>query len=70
MTSAWYVSVTVLSFYKEELAGEMMNRVSMLAARTGTSKSDALKELVETTAKIFENALHILRESLSGMRDP
>ena len=53
----------ILSFYKEELAGETTNQISIMAAHNKTSKLDALNALVETTANIFENAVEILNGS-------
>ena len=53
----------ILSFYKEELAGETTNQISMVAARNKTSKLDALNALAETTMDIVENTIEILNES-------
>ncbi|KAF8557707.1 terpenoid synthase [Imleria badia] len=50
----------VLSFYKEELAGETTNRISILAACNKSSKLDALDALVKTTSDGFESAVEIL----------
>lgn len=50
----------ILSFYKEDLAGETTNQISIVAACNQTSKLDALNALAETTADLFEKAAEML----------
>jgi len=53
----------ILSFYKEELAGETTNQISIVAVRSKTSKLDVFNALTETTVDIFESAVEILKGS-------
>ncbi|OAX39480.1 terpenoid synthase [Rhizopogon vinicolor AM-OR11-026] len=50
----------VLSFYKEEAAGENANYVSLVAATRGLTKLNALRGLVEKTAEAHHNILECL----------
>ncbi|EIN06376.1 terpenoid synthase [Punctularia strigosozonata HHB-11173 SS5] len=50
----------ILSFYKEELAGETVNRVSFLAAVHGISKNESLKRLVDEGVAAHERVQQIL----------
>ncbi|KAF9236671.1 hypothetical protein BU15DRAFT_76769 [Melanogaster broomeanus] len=47
----------VLSFYKEELAGESTNQISAMAARKGVSK---VEQLVDTSGELCERIIGIL----------
>ncbi|KAK0467078.1 uncharacterized protein EV420DRAFT_664438 [Desarmillaria tabescens] len=51
----------VLSFYKEELAGEELNRVSLLALCDQSKKTDVLRRLVDSTIDAHNNILDILK---------
>ncbi|KAK0501358.1 hypothetical protein EDD18DRAFT_1458870 [Armillaria luteobubalina] len=51
----------VLSFYKEEAAGEELNRVSLLALCDNSTKIDVLKQLVDSTVEAHNNILDILK---------
>ncbi|KAK0467092.1 uncharacterized protein EV420DRAFT_665027 [Desarmillaria tabescens] len=51
----------VLSFYKEELAGEELNRVSLLARCDNSKKTDVLRRLVDSTVEAHNNILDILK---------
>ncbi|KIJ15172.1 hypothetical protein PAXINDRAFT_77896, partial [Paxillus involutus ATCC 200175] len=53
----------VLSFYKEELAGESTNRVGTIAARKGISRVEAFEELADTSVELYETILSILEDS-------
>jgi len=50
----------ILSFYKEEAAGETVNRVSWLAECHRISKTQALKDLVEEAIEKRKRILEIL----------
>ncbi|PBK99504.1 terpenoid synthase [Armillaria gallica] len=50
----------VLSFYKEESAGEEMNQVSLLASCSKCPKIEAVKQLVDITIGAHRNILDIL----------
>ncbi|KAG9315972.1 isoprenoid synthase domain-containing protein [Chiua virens] len=50
----------VLSFYKEERAGETTNQVSTLAARTRKSKLETYGDLTETTIGLYKRIVAIL----------
>ncbi|KAH7912526.1 terpenoid synthase [Hygrophoropsis aurantiaca] len=50
----------ILSFYKEEVGGEAVNHVSILAACQGISKIDALRQLVDATVEAHNKILRIL----------
>ncbi|PBK72402.1 terpenoid synthase [Armillaria solidipes] len=50
----------VLSFYKEESAGEEMNQVSLLASCSKCPKIEAVKQLVDNTVEAHRNILDIL----------
>lgn len=52
----------VLSFYKEELAGETGNYMSDRARASGKSVQDTLQEVVEETIVIVERIRNILGE--------
>jgi len=51
----------ILSFYKEETAGENGNYLSLVAATRGITKVDALKVLIEKTSQAHHNILECLR---------
>jgi hypothetical protein len=55
------ISSDVLSFYKEELAGETVNRVSFLAAVHGISKNESLGRLVDDGVAAHERVQQILK---------
>jgi hypothetical protein len=50
----------IFSFYKEELAGETMNFVSVEARSSGQSKLDVLRRLTDEAAELHKEALAIL----------
>ncbi|KIK91721.1 hypothetical protein PAXRUDRAFT_830584 [Paxillus rubicundulus Ve08.2h10] len=50
----------VLSFYKEELAGESTNHVATIAARKGVSRVEAFEELADTSAELYERIVSTL----------
>ncbi|KAG7444921.1 terpenoid synthase [Guyanagaster necrorhizus] len=50
----------VLSFYKEESAGEVMNQVSLLASCDNCPKIEAVQKLVDTTVQAHRNILDTL----------
>jgi hypothetical protein len=50
----------ILSFYKEELAGETVNHISILAGCDGKSKKDTLRRMVHDTADAHNRVLEIL----------
>ncbi|KIJ58814.1 hypothetical protein HYDPIDRAFT_33777 [Hydnomerulius pinastri MD-312] len=50
----------VLSFYKEELNGESVNRISLLAACRPCSKGEVLLQLADVAVETHDNVLHIL----------
>ena len=50
----------VLSFYKEELAGENSNHISMVAVRSKVSKLEAFKQEAETVTDLYWRILRIL----------
>ncbi|KAJ7662011.1 terpenoid synthase [Mycena polygramma] len=61
----------ILSFYKEELDGESVNRVSFLAAQSGKPKQVILRELVGDAVKAHNNVLTVLAphpEALASFR--
>ncbi|KZV79138.1 terpenoid synthase [Exidia glandulosa HHB12029] len=51
----------ILSFYKEELAGETVNQVSLLAVAQGRSKADVLAALVAGCVAAHERAQRLLK---------
>jgi len=51
----------ILSFYKEELAGESVNRISTLASQHKESKQKALDRLVSETVVTYQNILEVLK---------
>ncbi|KAK0467094.1 uncharacterized protein EV420DRAFT_1699664 [Desarmillaria tabescens] len=51
----------VLSFYKEESAGESTNQVSLLASCSKCPKIETVKQLVDITVEAHRNILDILR---------
>ncbi|KIJ60371.1 hypothetical protein HYDPIDRAFT_170274 [Hydnomerulius pinastri MD-312] len=53
----------VLSFYKEERAGESGNQVSLIAARKQTSKLEAFNGLAEITVELHGRILKIMEAS-------
>ncbi|KAJ6607568.1 isoprenoid synthase domain-containing protein [Mycena sp. CBHHK59/15] len=61
----------ILSFYKEDLDGESVNRISFLTAPSGRSKQAVLRGLVEEAVVAHNNVLAILApypEALSAFR--
>lgn len=56
----------ILSFYKEELNGEAINRVSLLAACQKQSKIDTLRFLANRAVQAHENALEVLGTNTDG----
>ncbi|KAK0217871.1 hypothetical protein IW262DRAFT_1463190 [Armillaria fumosa] len=57
----------VLSFYKEESAGEEMNQVSLLASCSECPKIEAVKQLVDNTVGAHRNILDILRPNKAAL---
>ncbi|KAK0488994.1 hypothetical protein IW261DRAFT_387040 [Armillaria novae-zelandiae] len=57
----------VLSFYKEESAGEEMNQVSLLASCSECPKIEAVKQLVDNTVGAHRNILDILRPNEAAL---
>ncbi|KAK0217873.1 hypothetical protein IW262DRAFT_1495266 [Armillaria fumosa] len=51
----------ILSFYKEEVAGEELNRVSLLALCDNSTKIDVLRQLVDSTVEAHNNISDILK---------
>ena len=51
----------LLSFYKEERAGEMTNHISTLAARTMKSKLEVFGELTEAAIGLYKRIVKILQ---------
>lgn len=50
----------VLSFYKEELAGENTNQISIMAARSGESKLETLKRMAGSVVDLHGTIVKIL----------
>ncbi|KIJ11831.1 hypothetical protein PAXINDRAFT_137577 [Paxillus involutus ATCC 200175] len=59
----------VLSFYKEELAGESTNHVATIAARKGISRVEAFEELVDTSVELYERIVSTLQGSPRSARE-
>ncbi|KAK0501360.1 isoprenoid synthase domain-containing protein, partial [Armillaria luteobubalina] len=57
----------VLSFYKEESAGEEMNQVSLLASCSECPKLEAVKQLVDNTIGAHRNILDTLRPNKAAL---
>ena len=57
----------VLSFYKEEIAGETVNQVSLMAAVNGSSKSEILERLADEAVAAHTNAQEVLRVHKSAL---
>lgn len=55
------LSSDLLSFFKEELAGETLNYVSMSAKANGINKLQALKKLADETAQCYQRASQLLQ---------
>ncbi|KAH7885526.1 isoprenoid synthase domain-containing protein [Phlebopus sp. FC_14] len=53
----------ILSFYKEEEAGETTNQISLIASRNKTSKFEAFETLAQVTAEQFVQISKILEAS-------
>ncbi|KAG2151403.1 isoprenoid synthase domain-containing protein, partial [Suillus clintonianus] len=51
----------ILSYYKEEIEGDTVNYLSLMAASRALTKEDALRELIEKTVQAYHNALELLR---------
>ena len=51
----------ILSFYKEELAGETVNRVHLIAKCKGVPQAQVLKDLVDDAVNAHHRVLDILR---------
>ncbi|KAJ3766430.1 terpenoid synthase [Lentinula raphanica] len=62
---ATFISTTndILSFYKEELAEETVNHISLIAFTRGCSKSHAFHLLVHKTVEAHEKITHILESA-------
>ena len=58
----------IISFYKEELEGESLNRISLLASCKKCSKIDILRSIASETVESHRNALEIL-QSHEGAAD-
>ncbi|KAF8836439.1 terpenoid synthase [Paxillus ammoniavirescens] len=56
----------LLSFYKEELAGERTNYIAILAARQGISRIEAFEQVGDLCTKLFEKIVIILEDSNEG----
>ncbi|KAG1782231.1 isoprenoid synthase domain-containing protein [Suillus placidus] len=57
----------ILSFYKEELSGESVNRVSLLATCQGTSKYHVLSQLADATVDAHQNILKIIESNEAAL---
>ncbi|KAF9442329.1 terpenoid synthase [Macrolepiota fuliginosa MF-IS2] len=53
----------MLSFYKEELRGETLNYISLIAGSNGIAKLEALKKLANETAECYQRGCHLLESS-------
>jgi len=51
----------ILSYYKEEIEGDIANYLSLMAAPRGITKQDALRELIERTVQAHHNVLELLK---------
>ncbi|KAG2347458.1 terpenoid synthase [Suillus weaverae] len=51
----------ILSYYKEELEGDSVNYLSLIAASRSLTKQDALRELIEKTVQAYHNVIEFLR---------
>ncbi|KAG0703989.1 isoprenoid synthase domain-containing protein [Suillus ampliporus] len=51
----------ILSYYKEEIEGDTVNYLSLMAASRALTKQDALHEVIEKTVKAYHNVLEFLR---------
>ncbi|KAG1881177.1 isoprenoid synthase domain-containing protein, partial [Suillus subluteus] len=51
----------ILSYYKEEIDGDSVNYVSLIAASRALTKQDTLRELIEKTVQAHHNILEFLR---------
>jgi len=51
----------ILSYYKEEIEGDSVNYLSLIAASRALTKQDALRELIEKTVQAYHNVLEFLR---------
>jgi hypothetical protein len=51
----------ILSFYKEEIAGDVANYVSHVAASHAITKLDALHEVIDETVQAHHNILESLK---------
>ncbi|KAG2060778.1 terpenoid synthase [Suillus hirtellus] len=51
----------ILSHYKEEIQGDTVNYLSLMAASRGLTKQDALQDLIEKTVQAHQNILEFLR---------
>ncbi|OJA08292.1 hypothetical protein AZE42_07812 [Rhizopogon vesiculosus] len=56
----------ILSYYKEELEGETVNYLSLMAVSLGLTKQDALHQLSEKTVQAYHNTLQILRPHIEA----
>jgi hypothetical protein len=62
----------ILSFYKEELSGESVNRVSLLVTCQGTSKYHVLSQLADATVDAHQTILKVMQsneEALDAYRN-
>ncbi|KAF8132098.1 isoprenoid synthase domain-containing protein [Boletus edulis] len=53
----------VLSFYKEELAGENRNQISIMAARNKESKLEILRRVVDSILDLYKTIMEVLEGS-------
>ena len=51
----------ILSYYKEELEGDHVNYLSLMAASHGLTKHSALHKLIEETVQAHRNILELLK---------
>lgn len=57
------LSSDLLSFFKEELAGENLNFVSMSASSNNVTKIEALKRLADEVAQCYSRASQLLQST-------
>jgi len=51
----------ILSFYKEEMAGDTANYLTLMAASRGITKLDALHEIIDKAMQVHHNILECLK---------
>ena len=64
-----YLNSDILSFYKEELAGEKDNTVSLLAKVNNRTKLDQLRVLTDEVIKYHHSTCTTLKDFLEGYDD-